>query len=30
MVANQDAAGFTRLMRRGQTYLQDRAAARQT
>jgi chorismate mutase/prephenate dehydrogenase len=30
LVANQDAAGFARLMRRGQTYLQDRAAARQT
>jgi chorismate mutase/prephenate dehydrogenase len=30
VVANQDAAGFTRLMRRGQAYLQDRAAARQT
>ncbi len=30
LVANQDAAGFARLMRRGQAYLQDRAAARQT
>jgi chorismate mutase/prephenate dehydrogenase len=30
LVANQDAAGFARLMRRGQTYLQDRATARQT
>ena len=30
LVANQDAAGFARLMRRGQSYLQDRAAARQT
>ncbi|HWN06452.1 MAG TPA: prephenate dehydrogenase/arogenate dehydrogenase family protein [Steroidobacteraceae bacterium] len=30
LVVNQDAAGFARLMRRGQTYLQDRAAARQT
>jgi chorismate mutase/prephenate dehydrogenase len=30
MVAGQDAAGFTRLMQRGQAYLQDRAAARQT
>ncbi len=30
MVADQDAAGFARLMRRGQAYLQDRAAARQT
>ena len=30
MVAGQDAAGFTRLMRRGQAYLQDRAAARRT
>jgi chorismate mutase/prephenate dehydrogenase len=30
MVASQDAAGFARLMRRGQAYLQDRAAARQT
>jgi len=30
LVANQDAAGFTRLMRQGQAYLQDRAAARQT
>ncbi|MGH8251141.1 MAG: prephenate dehydrogenase/arogenate dehydrogenase family protein [Steroidobacteraceae bacterium] len=30
LVTNQDAAGFTRLMRRGQAYLQDRAAARQT
>jgi len=30
MVAGQDAAGFARLMRRGQAYLQDRAAARQT
>jgi len=29
LVAGQDAAGFTRLMRRGQAYLQDRAAARQ-
>lgn len=29
LVVNQDAAGFARLMRRGQTYLQDRAAARQ-
>ncbi len=28
LVANQDAAGFARLMRRGQAYLQDRAAAR--
>ena len=27
---DQDAAGFARLMRRGQAYLQDRAAARQT
>jgi chorismate mutase/prephenate dehydrogenase len=30
MVAGQDAAGFTRLMQRGQAYLQDRAAVRQT
>jgi chorismate mutase/prephenate dehydrogenase len=30
LVATQDAAGFARLMRRGQAYLQDRAAARQT
>ena len=30
MVAGQDAAGFARLMRQGQAYLQDRAAARQT
>ena len=30
LVSNQDAAGFVRLMRRGQAYLQDRAAARQT
>ncbi len=30
VVASQDAAGFARLMRRGQSYLQDRAAARQT
>jgi chorismate mutase/prephenate dehydrogenase len=30
LVADQDAAGFARLMRRGQSYLQDRAAARQT
>ncbi len=30
MVAGQDAAGFARLMRKGQAYLQDRAAARQT
>lgn len=30
LVAGQDAAGFARLMRRGQAYLQDRAAARQT
>ena len=30
LVASQDAAGFARLMRRGQSYLQDRAAARQT
>ena len=30
LVVNQDAAGFARLMRRGQSYLQDRAAARQT
>lgn len=29
LVAAQDAAGFSRLMRRGQAYLQDRAAARQ-
>ena len=29
IVSNQDAAGFARMMRRGQTYLQDRAAARQ-
>ncbi len=29
LVAAQDAAGFARLMRRGQAYLQDRAAARQ-
>jgi chorismate mutase/prephenate dehydrogenase len=28
LVANQDAAGFAKLMRRGQAYLQDRAAAR--
>ena len=28
LVAGQDAAGFARLMRRGQAYLQDRAAAR--
>jgi chorismate mutase/prephenate dehydrogenase len=30
LVAGKDAAGFSRLMRRGQAYLQDRAAARQT
>ena len=30
LVAGQDAAGFAQLMRRGQAYLQDRAAARQT
>ncbi len=30
MVAGQDAGGFARLMRQGQAYLQDRAAARQT
>jgi chorismate mutase / prephenate dehydrogenase len=30
LVASQDAAGFARLMRRGQAYLQDRAATRQT
>jgi hypothetical protein len=30
LVANQDAAGFARLMRRGRSYLQDRAAARQS
>jgi len=30
LVVNQDAAGFARLMRRGQAYLEDRAAARQT
>jgi chorismate mutase/prephenate dehydrogenase len=30
LVASQDAAGFARLMRRGQSYLQDRAAARHT
>ncbi|MGH8242513.1 MAG: prephenate dehydrogenase/arogenate dehydrogenase family protein [Steroidobacteraceae bacterium] len=30
LVATQDAAGFARLMRRGQAYLEDRAAARQT
>ncbi|MEX1995053.1 MAG: prephenate dehydrogenase/arogenate dehydrogenase family protein [Steroidobacteraceae bacterium] len=30
LVANQDAAGFARLMRRGQSYLQDRATARRT
>lgn len=30
VVESQDAAGFARLMRRGQAYLQDRAAARQT
>lgn len=30
LVASQDAAGFARLMRRGQAYLQDRAAARRT
>ncbi len=30
LVSKQDAAGFARLMRRGQAYLQDRAAARQT
>ncbi len=30
LVASQDAAGFARLMKRGQSYLQDRAAARQT
>ncbi len=30
LVATQDASGFARLMRRGQAYLQDRAAARQT
>lgn len=30
LVAGQDAAGFARLMRRGQAYLQDRAAVRQT
>jgi len=30
LVAGRDAAGFARLMRRGQAYLQDRAAARQT
>jgi chorismate mutase / prephenate dehydrogenase len=28
LVASQDAAGFARLMRRGQSYLQDRAAVR--
>lgn len=30
LVSSQDAAGFARLMRRGQAYLQDRAASRQT
>jgi chorismate mutase/prephenate dehydrogenase len=30
VVAKQDAAGFARLMGRGQAYLQVRAAARQT
>jgi chorismate mutase/prephenate dehydrogenase len=30
LVADQDAAGFARLMRRGQAYLQGRASARQT
>jgi chorismate mutase / prephenate dehydrogenase len=30
LVSDQDAAGFARLMRRGQAYLQDRAANRQT
>jgi chorismate mutase/prephenate dehydrogenase len=30
LVSSQDAAGFARLMRRGQAYLQDRAAGRQT
>ncbi len=30
MVADQDAAGFAKLMRRGQAYLLDRAAARQS
>jgi len=30
LVSNQDAAGFAQMMRRGQSYLQDRAAARQT
>jgi chorismate mutase/prephenate dehydrogenase len=30
LVSGQDAAGFARLMRRGQAYLQDRAAARQS
>ena len=30
LVSTQDAAGFAKLMRRGQAYLQDRAAARQT
>jgi chorismate mutase/prephenate dehydrogenase len=30
LVADQDAAGFARLMRQGQAYLQDRAAARQS
>ena len=30
LVANQDAAGFARLMHRGRSYLQDRASARQT
>jgi chorismate mutase/prephenate dehydrogenase len=30
LVAAEDAAGFSRLMRHGQAYLQDRAAARRT
>lgn len=30
LVAGQDAAGFARLMRQGQAYLEDRAAARRT
>ena len=30
LIVGQDAAGFGRLMRRGQAYLQDRAAARQS
>ncbi|MGQ0429848.1 MAG: prephenate dehydrogenase/arogenate dehydrogenase family protein [Gammaproteobacteria bacterium] len=30
LVGRQDAAGFAQLMRQGQAYLQDRAAARQT